>query len=161
MNDLLTIRLATIDDTPLILYFIKSLAAYEKMEHRLKVTEERLKDSLFNKKHAEVLLAFEHEKPVGFAVFFHTFSTFYGDANLYLEDLFIEESFRGKGYGKSLLKALSKIALQRQCEYLKWSCLDWNTPSIDFYKSLGAKQVNEWLYFSLDHDGLISLINKK
>ena len=153
----LTIRHAKPEDTDLVLRFIKSLSVYEKMEHRVIATRERLHEALFIKKYAEVLLACENSTPVGFALFFSTFSTFQSNANLYLEDLFIDEAYRGKGYGKALLKELSKITLERGYARLDWSCLDWNQPSIDFYEKLGAKQTKEWLHFRLEGNALKTL----
>lgn len=148
------IRFATEKDVPEILNFIKALSVYEKMEDQVVATEESLRVSLFEKKQAEVIFAEEAGVAVGFALFFHNYSTFLGKANLYLEDLFVKEAYRGKGYGKALLNELAKIAVKRDCERLDWVCLNWNKPSIEFYKSLGAKPLPEWLIFRLEGKAL-------
>lgn len=148
------IRFATEKDVPEILGFIKALSVYEKMEDQVVATEESLRVSLFEKKQAEVIFAEEAGLAVGFALFFHNYSTFLGKANLYLEDLFVKEAYRGKGYGKALLNELAQIAVKRDCERLDWVCLNWNEPSIDFYKSLGAKPLPEWLIFRLEGKAL-------
>jgi len=157
MNVQFSIRMATFSDVPIILDFIKALAQYEKMSDQVTATEEALMDSLFVHKQAEVILAFEGKKAVGFALFFHNYSTFLGQANLYLEDLYVNESYRGLGYGKALLLEVAKIAVQRNCKRLDWSCLKWNQPSIDFYHSLGAVQMDDWTLFRLQHDALNAL----
>jgi len=143
------IRQAKPDDTGVILKFICALAEYEKLRDEVTATEEILYESLFVKKQAEVLIAEEDGIPVGFAVFFHNFSTFKGKACLYLEDLFVLPEHRGKGYGKSLLMKLTEIARERDCERFDWSVLKWNEPSIRFYKSLGAEPLDEWVTFRL------------
>jgi GNAT superfamily N-acetyltransferase len=148
------IRFATEKDVPEILAFIKALSVYEKMEDQVVATEESLRVSLFEKKQAEVIFAEVEGVAVGFALFFHNYSTFIGKANLYLEDLFVNEKYRGQGHGKALLNELAKIAVQRECERLDWVCLNWNEPSIDFYKSLGAKPLPEWLIFRLEGKAL-------
>ena len=137
-------RFATESDVATILFFIKELAAYENMSDDVIATEELLREWIFEKKKAEVLFVLEDEQAVGFALFFHNFSTFLGRAGIYLEDLFVMKEHRGKGYGKALLKELARITVERGCGRLEWSCLDWNTPSIDFYTSLGAEPLNEW-----------------
>ena len=129
-------RFANEEDCGLILSFIKQLAAYEKLSNQVVATEELLREWIFEKKKAEVLFACEGEKEVGFALFFHNFSTFLGRAGIYLEDLFVLPEYRGKGYGKALLKKLAQITVERGCGRLEWACLDWNQPSIDFYRSL-------------------------
>lgn len=143
------IRYADEKDAGLILEFIKELAEYEKMSSEVVATEELLKEWIFEKKKAEVIFALEDGKEVGFALFFHNFSTFLGRAGIYLEDLFVKPDFRGKGYGKGLLKKLAAIAKERGCGRLEWSCLDWNKPSIDFYLSLGAKAMDEWTVYRI------------
>lgn len=148
------IRYATEKDTRLILNFIKELAEYEKMLNEVVATEELLKDWLFEKKSAEVIFALEGEVEVGFALFFHNFSTFLGRAGLYLEDLYVKPEYRGKGYGKGLLRTLAQIAVERGCGRFEWSCLDWNKPSIDFYLSLDAKPMDEWTIYRLTGDTL-------
>lgn len=152
-----TIRTAEPEDTALILRFIRELAAYEKLEHEVVATEEVLHRSLFIRHQAEVLIAQEGDRPVGFALFFHNFSTFLGKANLYLEDLYVDPACRGKGYGKALLACLAKVAVERGCERLDWWCLDWNKPSIRFYQSLGAKPMSDWTVYRLEGDSLKSL----
>lgn len=147
-------RKATEKDVSLILYFIKLLAEYEKMANEVVATEELLKEWIFEKKKAEVIFAIEQGKEVGFALFFHNFSTFLGRAGIYLEDLFVLPEYRGKGYGKGLLKRLAQIAVERGCGRLEWSCLDWNEPSIEFYLSLGAKKMEEWTVYRLTGDTL-------
>lgn len=148
------IRKATPEDTPTILHLITQLAIYEKLEHEVITSIEELRENIFEKNYAEVLIAEENEKPVGFALFFHNFSTFVGKPGLYLEDLFVEPDCRGKGYGKALLVELAKIAQERNCGRMEWSVLDWNTPSIEFYKSLGAKPMDEWTVFRLTKEGI-------
>lgn len=152
-----TIRQADINDVSTILSFIKELAEYENMSDRVVATEELLKEWLFEKKKAEVLLAMEGDKPVGFALYFYNFSTFLGRAGIYLEDLFVKEEYRGKGYGKALLKELARIAVSQGCGRLEWCCLDWNQPSIDFYLSLNAVPMDEWTQYRLTGDTLKAL----
>ena len=149
-----SIRFAEVNDIPAILKFIKELAVYEKLEHEVTATEDILKEWIFEKKKAEVLIALEDDVEVGYALFFHNFSTFLGKAGIYLEDLYISPNYRGLGYGKSLLKRLAKIAVERGCERLDWQCLDWNKPSIDFYLSLNASPMEEWTTYRLSHDNL-------
>ena len=145
----LTFRFAEEQDTPLILKFIKGLADYEHLLDQVVADEATLADQLFEKKNAEVLFALEDGKEVGFALFFHNFSTFLGRAGLYLEDLFVLPEHRGKGYGKAILQRLAAIALERGCGRMEWWCLDWNQPSIGFYKSLGAEPMSDWTVYRL------------
>lgn len=147
-------RLATPADTTIILKFIKGLADYEKMSNEVVATEELLNEWIFEKKKAEVIFALENGKEVGFALFFHNFSTFLGRAGIYLEDLFVLPEHRGKGHGKALLKELARITVERGCGRLEWCCLDWNQPSIDFYLSLGATPMSEWTTYRLTGDTL-------
>ena len=147
-------RYADAADTGLILDFIKELAAYEKMSDEVVATEDLLREQIFEKGGAEVIFALEDGKEVGFALFFHNFSTFLGRSGLYLEDLFVKPEYRGKGYGKGLLKQLARIALERGCGRMEWWCLDWNQPSIDFYRSLGAEPMSEWTTYRLTGDTL-------
>lgn len=142
-------RYAKETDAALILQFIKELAVYEKMADDVIATEELLKEWIFEKKKAEVIFALEGETEVGFALFFHNFSTFLGRAGVYLEDLFVRPEYRGKGYGKGLLKKLAQITVERGCGRLEWSCLDWNKPSIDFYLSLGAVPMEDWTVYRI------------
>jgi len=153
----LKFRYAERKDVSLILHFIKELAAYEEMLEEVIATEELLEDWIFDKKKAEVIFAVEGEKEVGFAVFFHNFSTFLGRSGIYLEDLFVFPDYRGKGYGKALLKKLAEIATKRGCGRLEWLCLDWNKPSIDFYLSLGAEPMKDWTVYRIDGDTLKQL----
>lgn len=145
----LTFRFAEERDTPLILDFIKWLADYEQLLDQVVADEDTLADQLFRKKNAEVLFALEDGKEVGFALFFHNFSTFLGRSGLYLEDLFVLPEHRGKGYGKAILQKLAAIALERDCGRMEWWCLDWNKPSIDFYRSLGAEPMSDWTVYRL------------
>ena len=152
--DQVRFRFAEKKDVPLILQFIRALAVYEKMEDQVVADEKILTDWLFQKETARVLFAMEGEKEVGFALFFHNFSTFLGRGGIYLEDLFVLPEYRGKGYGKGLLKELAKIAVSEGCGRLEWMCLDWNKPSIDFYLSLGAQPMEEWSLYRLTGDTL-------
>ena len=142
-------RYATEADTSLILYFIKELAAYEKKLDEVVADEKLLKEWIFDKRKAEVIFALENGKEVGFALFFHNFSTFLGRAGIYLEDLYVMPEYRGKGYGKGLIKTLAKIAVERGCGRLEWWCLDWNKQSIDFYLSLGAEPMTDWTVYRI------------
>ena len=151
---MLTYRFANEDDCALILEFIKALAAYEKMSDQVVATESLLREWIFEKQKAEVIFACEDGKEVGFALFFHNFSTFLGRAGIYLEDLFVLPEYRGRGYGKGLLKKLAQIAEERGCGRLEWWCLDWNQPSIDLYKSLGAEPMDEWTTYRLTGEKL-------
>ena len=155
------IRFATEADTALILGFIRELAAYEKMSDQVVADEALLREWIFEKKKAEVLFAMEDRKEVGFALFFHNFSTFLGRAGIYLEDLFVAPAYRGHGHGKALLCELARIAVERGCGRLEWSCLDWNTPSIDFYLSLGAEQMNEWTVYRFAGESLRALAERE
>ena len=149
------IRPATVADVPIILQLIRDLATYERAPDQVTATEEQLIDVLFGAKPAaEVLLQFENETPVGFAVFFHNFSTWLGRPGLYLEDLFVKPEYRGKGYGRDLLVKLAGIARERGCGRMEWAVLDWNEPAIQFYKKLGARPLEEWRIFRLTRDGI-------
>ena len=152
-----TFRFAVEQDTPLILNFIKELADYEHMLDQVVADEATLADQLFQKKNAEVLFALENGREVGFALFFHNFSTFLGRSGLYLEDLYVRPDCRGKGYGKAILQKLASIAVERGCGRLEWWCLDWNKPSIDFYLSLGAEPMSGWTVYRLTGDTLKNL----
>ena len=150
----MTYRFATEADCSLILSFIRGLAEYEKMADRVVATEELLREWIFEKRKAEVLFVCEGEHEVGFALFFHNFSTFLGRAGIYLEDLFVLPEARGKGYGKGLLRKLAQITVERGCGRLEWACLDWNKPSIDFYLSLGAVPMDDWTTYRLTGETL-------
>ena len=156
----LTFRFAVEQDTPLILDFIRRLADYEHLLDQVVADEATLADQLFGKKNAEVLFALENGKEVGFALFFHNFSTFLGRAGLYLEDLFVLPEHRGKGYGKAILQRLAAISLERGCGRMEWWCLDWNQPSIGFYKSLGAEPMSDWTVYRLTGEILRDLAEK-
>ena len=147
-------RIAGRDDCALILGFIRDLAVYERMENEVVATEELLSEWLFNKKAAEVLFAAVDGREVAFALYFPNFSTFLGRAGLYLEDLYVKQEYRGRGIGKAMLRKLSQIAVERGYGRFDWACLDWNTPAIEFYYSLGAKQMSEWRTYRLSGDGL-------
>ncbi len=152
---MLTITPAVSADVPTILHLIQSLAEYEKLSHEVVATEDSLRAALFGAAPgAECLIARENGEPVGFALYFHNFSTFLSRRGLYLEDLFIEPAHRGKGYGKALLQQLAQIAVVRGCGRLEWSVLDWNAPAIGFYQSLGAKLMSDWRIFRLTGEAL-------
>ena len=144
-------------DTEEILYFIKELADYEHMLDEVVADTKTLEHWLFDEKKAEVIFAMQDGVKVGFALFFHNFSTFLGRAGIYLEDLFVKPEYRGKGYGKALLIQLAKIAVERGCGRLEWWCLDWNKPSIDFYKSMGAVPMEDWTVYRIAGDTLTTL----
>jgi len=152
------IRPATAADVPIILELIRALATYERAPNDVTATEDGLSKVLFGEKPAaEVLLAFKNETAVGFAVFFHNFSTWLGRPGLYLEDLFVRPEDRGKGYGRALLMHLAKIARDRGCGRMEWAVLDWNEPAIQFYRKLGGKPMDEWTVFRLTRDGIAKL----
>jgi GNAT superfamily N-acetyltransferase len=152
------IRSSTPDDLPIILQLIRDLAEYERAPNDVVATEEGLREVLFgNRPSAEVVLAMEGESAVGFAVFFHNFSTWLGRPGLYLEDLFVRPSHRGKGYGRALLVHLAKIAAERGCGRMEWAVLDWNEPAIKFYRALGAAPNEEWTIFRLTSDKIARL----
>ena len=151
------IRFAREGDEGLILGFIRELAAYEKMSDLVVANEALLREWIFDKKKAEVLFAVEEGKEVGFALFFHNFSTFLGRAGIYLEDLFVLPAHRGRGHGTALIRSLARIAVERGCGRLEWSCLDWNTPSIRFYLSLGAERMDEWTVYRFAGERLRAL----
>lgn len=147
-------RFAEEQDAALILGFIKGLAEYEKMSDQVVADENLLREWIFEKKKAEVIFAMENGKEVGFALFFHNFSTFLGRAGIYLEDLFVKPEYRGRGHGKGLIRELARITVERGCGRLEWCCLDWNRPSIDFYLSLGAVPLDEWTTYRLTGEPL-------
>jgi len=152
-NTNLTLRFAKEKDVPVIFSLINELAEYEKLLDEVKVTEKILKENLFGKrKYAEVIIAELEKIPVGQALFFHNFSTFLGKPGIYLEDLYVKPEFRGKGIGKALLKKVIETAKERNCGRIEWVVLDWNKPSIDFYKRMGAKEMKDWLVFRLKED---------
>lgn len=152
-----TYRFAQEDDCALILRFIRELADYEKMLDQVIATENLLHEWVFEKGKAEVLFVCENGREVGFALFFHNFSTFLGRAGIYLEDLYVMPEYRGRGYGKGLLRQLARIAVERGCGRLERWCLDWNKPSIDFYLSLGAEPMKDWTVYRIAGDTLTKL----
>lgn len=153
----LTFRCAQPEDCSLVLQFIRELANYEKMLDQVVATEELLHQWIFERKKAEVIFAVADGTEVGFALFFHNFSTFLGRAGLYLEDLYVKPEYRGRGYGKAILKELARIAVHRGCGRMEWWCLDWNRPSIDFYLSLDAEPMSDWTVYRLAGDTLKKL----
>lgn len=157
MSIQISFRTAQREDAALILQFVKELAAYEKMSDEVVADVATLAEWIFDKQKAEVIFAMEDGKEVGFALYFHNFSTFLGRAGIYLEDLYVKPEYRGKGYGKALLKKLASIAVERGCGRLEWWCLDWNKPSIDFYRSLGAEPMSDWTTYRIAGDTLKKL----
>ncbi|MHB1688140.1 MAG: GNAT family N-acetyltransferase [Ignavibacteriaceae bacterium] len=156
----LIIREADADDVPVILSLIKELAVYEKLLHEVVATEEHLREVLFGeRKYAEVLIAKYDNEDAGFALFFHNFSSFLGKPGIYLEDIYVKPHLRGKGIGKSLLLKLVELAKERNCGRVEWAVLDWNEPSIKFYKNLGAKPMDEWTVFRLTEEEINKLSN--
>ena len=150
-------RFATRQDVALILNFIKNLAEYENMSSDVIADEKTLEEWIFDKQKAEVIFALEDGIEVGFALFFHNFSTFLGRAGIYLEDLFVLPNYRKRGHGKALIKEIARIAVERGCGRLELSCLDWNTPSIDFYLSLGATKMDDWTVYRFTGNSLKDL----
>jgi GNAT superfamily N-acetyltransferase len=149
------IRSATVADVPIIAKLIRDLAEYERLSHAVILDEADLRQHLFGTRpYAEVLLAEENGAVVGFALFFHNYSTFRGKPGIYLEDLFVDPVHRGRGHGKAMLKALAKLAKERDCARVEWSVLDWNEPSIAFYKSIGAEPLDEWTAYRLQGEAL-------
>jgi GNAT superfamily N-acetyltransferase len=162
MTPKFSIRAATVDDIALVLRFIKELADYEKLPHEVTATEEILRRNLFTEcKTAEVLLAREGENYIGFALFFQNFSSFLGKPGIYLEDVFIKPEFRGRGYGKALMVHIARLAQERDCGRFEWSVLDWNKPSLDFYRSLGAIAMDEWTVQRMGVDAIKTLAAQK
>jgi GNAT superfamily N-acetyltransferase len=155
---MLHIRNANEADVPVILDFIRALARYERLEDRVVATEDGVRSTLFGQpRFAEVLIAEEGNEPVGFALFFHNYSTFLAQPGIYLEDLFVKPEKRGRGYGRALLARLAQIARERNCGRLEWAVLNWNTPAIDFYRKLGAIPLDDWIVFRLKGDALLTL----
>lgn len=154
---MITFRYAGREDVPLILDLVIKLAEYEEMADEVVADEETLETWIFDRQKAEVIFAVEDDREVGFALFFHNFSTFLGRAGIYLEDLYVMPEYRGKGYGKAILKKLASIVVERGCGRLEWWCLDWNKPSIDFYLSLGAEPMSDWTVYRIAGDTLKEL----
>ncbi len=157
INKKTLIRFAEEKDAALILQFIKELAEYEKMSALVTATLENIRESIFKKNQAEVILCEFEGTPVGFCLFFHNYSTFLGKPGLYIEDLYVSESVRGKGLGKMLLKFLARLAVERGCGRLEWWCLDWNKPSIDFYTAQGAEPMSDWTVYRMSGKNLKKL----
>lgn len=157
MEETLTFRPAGREDVPLILRFIRDLAAYERMSDQVVADEATLEEWLFDRNKAEVLFAVLEGTEVGFALFFHNFSTFLGRAGLYLEDLFVLPEYRGRGVGRAILRRLAALAVERGCGRLEWWCLDWNAPSIAFYRSLGAEPMSDWTVYRIAGETLRDL----
>lgn len=154
----LVIRAAGVEDVPLVFRFVCELAEYERLSHMVVATEASLREALFGARPgAEVVLAFEGEVPVGFAVFFHNFSTFLGVKGLWLEDIFVRPEHRRKGFGRALLLHVARMAVERGCGRFEWTALDWNTPAWDFYKSLGAQPMEDWTIFRVTGEALSRL----
>ncbi len=154
----LEIKAPTRDDLPIIVGFIRELAEYERLSHECVITEELLESALFGEqKAAETRIAYFEGVPVGFCLFFHNFSTFLGKPGLYLEDLYIKPEYRNQGFGKIILSYLSNLALERGCGRFEWSVLDWNEPSIAFYRKIGAVAMDEWTVQRLTGDALVNL----
>ena len=158
MPDAIRITPATSGDVPVILSFIRELAEYEKLLDRVTATEQLLRHTLFGPRpYAEVLIARLGERPVGYALFFHNYSTFLARPGIYLEDVYVRPASRGRGVGKALLREVARVARERDCGRLEWSVLDWNQPSIDFYLSLGAKALDEWTMYRMDEAAIAAL----
>ena len=156
----LKFKIATEQDIPVILDFIKQIAIYEKMLDKVSATEESLKESIFDNNRAEALLIEFNNEVIGYIIYFFNFSTFVGREGLYLEDLYIKPEYRGNGIGKKSFELLVHIAKENKCERLEWTCLDWNEPSLKFYKSIGAKQMNEWIIHRLDKEAIDKITDK-
>ncbi|MFO7669590.1 MAG: GNAT family N-acetyltransferase [Bacteroidales bacterium] len=155
------IRKANREDVPVVLDFIRKLAEYEKLSHEVVATQENLDRHLFGKDvAAEVVIGYDHDQPVGFALYFHSFSTFLGKPGTYLEDLFVLEEHRGKGFGKALLTYLAKMTVDKGYGRLEWAVLDWNEPAIEFYKSLGSRMMDEWIVNRVAGDALTKLADQ-
>ena len=149
---------AAVDDVPLILSFIKKLAEYERLAHEVVATEESLRQTLFNSpKTAEIAIGYFQKKPIGLVLFFHNYSTFLGRPGLYIEDLFVDESYRRRGFGSALLRYVARLAIERNCGRLEWSVLDWNKPAVDFYTKLGAVPMSGWTVFRVTGESLANL----
>jgi len=161
MSDEVTIRPALEHETPLILQFVRELAQYERLEEQMAAEEAQMRAALFGPRpYAEVVFACWEGEPVGFALFFHNFSTFLGRPGIYLEDLFVRPGFRGRGLGRRLLAWLAKLAVERGCGRLEWAVLDWNAPAVGFYRSLGAVAMDEWTVFRLTGPALEALAGR-
>ena len=154
------LRLATRNDVDLVLDFIKELAEYEHMSDQVVATPELLAETIFTQKKAEVVIAENQGTPVGFALFFHNYSTFLGKPGIYLEDLYVKKEMRGMGFGTRILTYLAALAVERGCGRLEWACLDWNEPSIQFYKQMGGQPMDEWTVYRLQGDALHNMASR-
>ena len=155
------IRSATPADVPVVLSFIRKLAEYERLAHEAVATEDLLRKTLFGaRRTAEVAIGYFEQQPVGFVLFFHNYSTFLGRPGIYIEDLFVDEKFRRRGFGGALLRHVAQLAKQRECGRLEWSVLDWNEPAIQFYRKLGAVPMSEWTVFRVTGEALTKLADK-
>ena len=157
MNDKLEFRYATQDDIDLVYTFIKKLADYEGMPEAVKASKEMIEDWMFTRNKAEVLFAMIDAKEIGFSLFYESFAAYVGKGGIFIDDLYIEPEYRGKGYGKQLLKKMAEIALERECGRLEWLCLRDNLPSMEFYKRMGAKMTDECVVFRVTGDALNTL----
>ncbi len=160
LNENYKLRYAEVEDIPLVLQFIKELASYEKLLNEVTATEEILKESLFEKNIANVLIGEYEGKPVSFALFFYNFSTFLGRPGIYLEDFYVKPEMRGKGFGKMIIAYLARLAVEGNYSRIDWSVLNWNKSAIAFYEKIGAVPLLEWNSFRLTGENLISLANK-
>jgi GNAT superfamily N-acetyltransferase len=160
VNEHILFRFAEPDDSALVLEFVRSLAEYERLQNSLEATEEHYRKYIFDEKAAEVIIAEYDGVPAGFALFFRNFSTFTGKPGLYLEDLFVKPAYRGRGLGKLFLAFLARLAVDRGCGRFEWTCLDWNEPSITFYKSQGARPLDEWTIYRVTGEALAELGKK-
>ena len=156
----ISFRIATREDAPIILNFIKGIAEYEKLSDEVITTNEDLIEALFNRKIGKVIFLLLDNKEIGFALYFYNFSTFTGKIGIHLEDFFIYEEYRNRGYGKLLFKEVVKVAKEENCYRLEWACLKWNVPSLGFYHSLNAKELDEWTYFRLTIDQYDDVLKK-
>jgi GNAT superfamily N-acetyltransferase len=157
----LQIKSTTESDVPVILSFVTKLTRYEPLSHEIVATEDLLRETLFGKRRtAEVAIGYLETKPVGFVLFFHNYSTFLGKPGLYVEDLFVDEDYRRRGYGRALLLHVARLAKERRCGRLEWSVLDWNQPAIDFYKKLGASPMSDWTVFRITGRSLDELADQ-
>lgn len=158
ITDRFDIRMATERDTPVVFDFIRELAEYEQLQHNVEATVEDIHEALFGQRPvAEALIAYVDGRPAGFALFFMNFSTFVGKPGLYLEDLYVKPELRGQGCGKAMLVRLARLARERGCGRFEWAVLDWNTPSIEFYKKLGARLMSEWILCRMGRDQIAAL----
>jgi len=155
-----TIRFAKGNDARIVLDMVRELAAYEKLVENLEATEERFCESLFQRDVAETLIGEYEGKPVGYAIFFHNFSSFTGRIGLYIEDIYVKPEMRGKGFGQAIFAYIAKLAVERKCGRLEWSCLDWNKPSIAFYEKMSAKRLENWTMYRLSGEALQRMARK-